>query len=179
MKRLSLAALFVFAACGPETTSFRTTDGSDPDRPSAALYAMRGAARVDVWSNGGYFGSSGEPMTHIGFEIRNTSSTPIVFDGDALRLVVFGAHGALLPPARFTAVTPLGPAQVPIAAGATKTLEAYFVLPVRPRMIDAMRVHWSLKIGNAGHDQISSFTRDDDYPVLDPLPAARPLPPST
>lgn len=179
MNRLPLTALFVFAACGPETTSFRTTDGSDPDRPSAALYAMHDAARVDVWSNGGYFGSSGEPMTHIGFEIRNTSSAPIVFDSDALRLVVFGAYGALLPPARFTAVTPLGPAQVSIAAGATKTLEAYFVLPVRPRRIDAMRVRWSLKIGNTGYDQISSFTRDDDYPVLDPPPAVRRLPPST
>ena len=83
------------------------------------------------------------------------------------------------PAAKFTAVTPLGPAQVSIAAGATKTLEAYFVLPVRPRMIDAMRVRWSLKIGNTGYDQISSFTRDDDYPVLDPPPAARPFPPSS
>lgn len=179
MRRLPLAALFVFAACGPETTSFRTTDGSDPDRPSAALYTMHDAARVDVWSNGGYLGSSGEPMTHVGFEIRNTSSAPIVFDSNALRLIVLGAHGTLLPAARFTAVTPLGPAQVSIAAGATKTLEAYFVLPVRPRMIDAMRVRWSLKIGNTGYDQISSFTRDDDYPILDPPPAARPFPPSS
>lgn len=179
MNRLPLAALFVFAACGSETTSFRTTEAGDPDRPSAALYAVHDAARVDVWSNGGYVGSSGEPMTHIGFEIRNTSSTPIVFDSDALQLVVFGAHGALLPPARFTTVTPLGPAQVSIAAGATKTLEAYFVLPVRPRVIDTMRVRWALKIGDTGHDQISSFTRDDDYPVLEPPTAARPFPPST
>lgn len=179
MKGLQLAALFVFAACGPETTSFRTIDNSDPDRPSAALYAMHDAARVDVWSNGGYIGSSGEPMTHVGFEIRNTSSAPIVFDSDALRLVVVGAHGALLPPARFTTVTPLGPAQVSIAAGATKTLEAYFVLPVRPRMIDAMWVRWSLKIGDTGYDGMSSFTRDDGYPVSEPPPAARPVAPST
>jgi hypothetical protein len=179
MRGLQLAALFVLAACGPETTSFRTVDASDPDRPSAALYAVRGAARVDVWSNGGYFGSAGEPMTHVGFEIRNTSSAPIVFDSDALRLVVFGAYGVPLPPARFSAVTPLGPAQLSIAPGATRTLEAYFVLPVRPRMIDAMRVRWSLKIGDAGHDVLSSFTRDDDYPVLDSPPATRPTAPST
>jgi len=179
MRPIPLAALFVFAACGPETTSFRTTDGSDPDRPSAALYAIHDAVRVDVWSNGGYLGASGEPMTHVGFEVRNTSPVPIVFNSDALQLIVFGAHGTRLPAARFTAVTPLGPAQVSIAAGATKTLEAYFVLPVRPRMIDAMRVRWSLEIGNTGYDQISSFTRDDDYPVLDPPPAARPFPPSS
>jgi hypothetical protein len=179
MKRRRLAALFVFAACGPETTSFRTVDASDPDRPSAALVAVRDAARVDVWSSGGYFGSSGDPMTHVGFEIRNTNSAPIVFDSDALRLVVFGAYGVPLPPARFSAVTPLGPAQVSIGPGATTTLDAYFVLPVRPRMIDTMRVRWSLKIGDAAHDQMSSFTRDDESMVLDPPRAARPVPPST
>lgn len=179
MRGLQLAALFVLAACGPETTSFRTVDASDPDRPSAALVDVRDAARVDVWSNGGYFGSSGDPMTHVGFEIRNTSSAPIVFDSDALRLVVFGAYGVPLPPARFSAVTPLGPAQRSIGPGATTTLEAYFVLPVRPRMIDTMRVRWSLKIGDAGHDVMSSFTRDDESMVLDPPRAARPVPPST
>lgn len=179
MRGLPLAALFVLAACGPETTSFRTVDASDPDRPSAALLAVGDAARVAVWSNGGYFGSTGEPMTHVGFEIRNASSAPIVFDGDALRLVVTGAYGVPLPPARFSAVTPLGPAQVSIAPGVTKTLEAYFVLPVRPRMIDAMRVRWSLRIGDTGHDAVSSFTRDDAYPVLAPPPAARQGPPST
>lgn len=180
MKRLSLATLLAVAACGSETTSFRPTDDSDPARPSAALYAVRDAARVDVWSNGGYVGSSGEPMTHIGFEIRNTGSAPIVFDGDALRLIVTGARGAFLPPAAFTVVTPLGPAQVSIAAGSTQTLEAYFLLPVRTRVVDTMRVQWALKIGDARYDQISSFTRDDEHPVWDP-PAVPPPPsaPST
>jgi hypothetical protein len=178
MRGLPLA-LLVLAACGPETTSFRTIDASDPDRPSAALYAMPGAARVDVWSNGGYFGSTGEPMTHVGFAIRNTSSAPIVFDSDALRLVVVGAYGAPLPPAKLSSVTPLGPAQVSIAPGATKTLEAYFVLPVRPRVVDAMQVRWSLKIGDTGHGAMSSFARDDDYPVSDPPRPARPAVPST
>jgi hypothetical protein len=118
-------------------------------------------------------------MTHIGFEIRNTSAAPIVFDGDALRLVVFGAHGAVLPPARFTAVTPLGPAQLTIAAGATRAVEAYFVLPVRPRAIDAMQVRWSVKIGDTSYGALSSFTRDDEFPVSDPPAVAQPVPPST
>lgn len=178
MRGLHLA-LLVLAACGPETTSFRTVDAGDPDRPSAALYTTGDAVRIDVWSSGGYVAANGEPMTHVGFEIRNTSRAPIVFDSDALRLVVSGAHGAPLPPARFSALTPLGPAQVSIAPGTTKTLEAYFVLPVRPRVIDAMRVHWSVRIGDAGHDAMSSFTRDDDYPVLDPPPAVQPASPST
>lgn len=179
MKRVPLAALLVLAACGPETTSFRPTDASDPARPGAALYAVAAGARVDVWSNGGYIGSTGEPMTHVGFEIRNTGAAPIVFDGDALQLIVFGAHGQALPLATFTAVTPLGPAQVSIPAGATRTLEAFFVLPVRPRAIDTMRVRWSLKIRDAAVVEMSSFTRDDDYPVLESPPPAQPTPAST
>lgn len=177
MTRVPLAALLVLAACGPETTSFRATDQSDPARPSAALYAV-GAARVDVWSNGGYVATTGEPMTHVGFEIRNTGGAPIVFDGDALRLVVFGARGQVLSPATFTSVTPLGPAQVAIPAGETRTLEAYFLLPVRPRMVDTMQVRWSLKIADETVTETSSFTRNDDYPVLEPPPAA-PVPAST
>lgn len=178
MKRVQLATLLVLAACGPETTSFRTTDGSDPARPSAGLYTVD-AARVDVWSNGGYVGSTGEPMTHVGFEIRNTGSVPVVFDGDTLQLVVFGAGGQVLPPATFTSVTPLGPAQVAIPGGATRNLDAYFLLPVRPRVIDTMQVRWTLKIGDAASRQTSSFTRDDAYPVLEPPAPARPLPAST
>jgi hypothetical protein len=177
MWNLRIAALLVVAACGPETTSFRTTDrgdGTDRTGPPAAAYVVRMGGRevanVHVSSNGGYIGSSGEPMTHVGFEIRNSATTPVVFDSDALRLVVIDKHGAPLPPTAFTSVTPLGPAQVPIAAGATVALDAYFWLPVRPRVVDTMRVQWSLTSGDERYDQTTSFVRDDDYPVIEPPP---------
>src|SRR5690349_21075266 len=83
MRAPSLVALFAVAACGPETTSFRTTDrgdGSERAGPPAAAYVVRDAAQVRVWSNGGYIGSSDEPMTHVAFEIRATR--PVVFDSD-------------------------------------------------------------------------------------------------
>jgi hypothetical protein len=174
MRLFHLAALLAVAACGPETTSFRTTDqgdGSERAGPPAAAYSVRvgdrHAARVYVWSNGGYIGTSDEPMTHIGFEIRNTGGKPVVFDGDAMQLLLLDNRGKALPPATFTAVTPLGPAQVPIAAGSTATLDAYFMLPVRPRGVETMRVRWSLQLGDARYDQTTSFVRDDDFPVVE------------
>lgn len=175
MRLSRLAPLLVLAACGPETTSFRPTDqgdGGERSGPPAASYPVRldgrDVASVHVWSNGGYIGSSDEPMTHVGFEIRNTSARGLVFDGDALALIGLDRYGAMLPLARFTTVTPLGPAQVPIAPGTTTTLDAYFQLPVRPRAIDAMRVRWSLQIGDRRLDQTTSFVRDDGYPVAEP-----------
>ncbi len=171
MRVLRLAALLAIASCGPETTSFRTTDSGDNTEragPPAAAYQLGGVATVHVWSNGGYISSSEEPMTHVGFEIRNAGATPIVFDGDALQLVALDRHGVPLRGVAFTAITPLGPAQQPIAAGATAVFDAYFLLPVRPRVVDVMRVRWSLRIGSARFDETTSFVRDDDYPVAEP-----------
>lgn len=179
MRTLGIAAVCAVAACGgPETTSFRTTDRGDGLQPGAA-YNLRDGAIVHVTSNGGYIASSDEAMTHVGFEIRNTSKHTVVFDGDALALALFDKHGAPLPAARFVSVTPLGPAQVPIASGTTKTLDAQFLLPVRPRVVDTMRVSWTLGIDDARDQQVTSFVRDDDYPVSEPPARVDPTHPST
>ena len=167
--RLALA-LVALAACGPETTSFRTTDKGDELVPSAAAYEVRldrAVANVHVSSNGGYVSAGEEPMTHVAFEIQNLGRVPIDFDSDALSLRVFGREGVALPPATFAMVTPLGPAQVTIAPGTTATLESYFVIPVRPRAVESMRVRWSLRAGDARFVEETSFVRDDGFPVLD------------
>ncbi|HET9993401.1 MAG TPA: hypothetical protein VFQ65_32920 [Kofleriaceae bacterium] len=173
MKPFQLAALIAMAACGTESTSFRTTDHGDGSEHAAAVYVVRDVAQVRVWSNGGYIGSSEEPMTHVGFEIHNTSGRAISFDADALGLAVFDKYGAPLPATRYVAVTPLGPAQVPIASGTTATLDSYFLLPVRPRTVETMSVRWTLQLGDARAAQITTFVRDDDYPVTEP-PTADP-----
>jgi len=168
--RLALALVALTAACGPETTSFRTTDKGDELAPSAAAYEVRldrAAASVHVSSNGGYVSTGEEPMTHVAFEIRNVGHVPIDFDGNALSLRVFGRDGVALPPTTFAMVTPLGPAEVTIAPGTTVALDGYFVLPVRPRAVASMRVRWSLRAGDARFVEETSFVRDDDYPVLD------------
>jgi len=173
MKSLGFALVFTaLAACGSETTSFRTTDKSDPEHsPTAATYDVRRGdqlvAQVYVSSSGGYIGNSEEPMTHVGFEIRNASRGPIVFDSEALALVLFDNKGATLPAPSFTAITPLGPSQVPIAAATTVTLDGYFKIPVRPRVVAGMRIQWSLRMGDERYLQTTSFTRDDDQPVID------------
>lgn len=167
--RLALALVAV-AACGPETTSFRTTERGDEARPGAAAYAVRwdgAAADVHVASNGGYVSTGEEPMTHVAFEIENLGPGPIDFDADALALRVFGRGGLALPPATFAMVTPLGPAQITVAPGTTMVLDSYFVLPVRPRAVESMRVRWSLRAGDARHVEETSFVRDDDFPVLE------------
>lgn len=168
MKPCHVLAIAVLAACGSETTSFRPTDANDPARPAAARIAVAKDIRVDVWSNGGYLGSSDEPMTHVGFEIQNGGTSPIVFEARQLALDVFDKRGAALPSARFVAVSPLGPDQIAVAPGETKTLDAYFLIPVRPRVIETMRVHWRIRIEDRHYRQTSSFVRDDDYPVADP-----------
>lgn len=160
---LKLVALaLALAACGPETTSFRTIDRSDPAN-GAALYSLSGAT-VHVWSNGGYIGSSDEPMTHVGFVIRNDGARPIVFDGDALHLVLTGKHGVALPAARFVTITPLGPSQVTITPGAETQLDTYYQLPVRPRAVEGMQVRWSV----GGREVVTSFVRDDDAAISSP-----------
>jgi len=175
MTLLRLVTFLAITGCGPETTSFRTTDhgdGLEPAGHSAAAYVVRSSghsvASVHVWSNGGFIGSSGEPMTHVGFEIQNTGASPIELDGDAIQLVVFDKLGAALPPAVFTVVTPLGPALVPIAPGATTPLDVYFRIPTSPRVVDTMRVQWTLRHDDVRSVQTTNFVRDDDYPVADP-----------
>lgn len=170
-----IALSVALVACGPETTSFRTTDRADP-ADGAALYHLEGTT-VRVWSNGGYIGTSDEPMTHVGFDIRNTGAQPLVFDGDALQLVVTGKRGIPLPPAKFVTITPLGPSQLAIPPGAETLLDTYFQLPVRPRAVEAMKIKWSLH----GRTQITDFERDDDYAIVAPqgLPEATSDRPST
>lgn len=165
-----LILLLALGACGPETTAFRTTDKGDERMPGAAAYQVDvgpAVAHVFVWSNGGYLSSGEEPMTHVGFEIANVGGTPFDFDADALRVSVLGRGHQLLPPARFAMVTPLGPAQVTIPPGTTLTLDSYFVLPVRPRAVDAMRVTWALRAGDVVRVEETNFVRSDGYPVFE------------
>jgi hypothetical protein len=168
---LSLAVLA--AACGPETTTFRTVDKGDatqrPGPPSAAYdveLAALPAAHVHLWSNGGYVSSAGDPSTHIGFEIHNLGTRPLVFDSDALELVVVD-NSATAFPARFTALTPAGSPQIQIAPGDTMIIASYFVIPIRPRAVDSMRLRWTLRSGDQTHEQVTSFVRDDGHPVVD------------
>ena len=174
-----VASVLLLAACGPETTSFRTTDrgdGKDRDGPPAAAYDVRsdGAiANVHVWSNGGYISDNELPMTQVGFEIENNGAELITFDGDMLQLVVYDTRGATLPPTAFVVVTPIGPALVAIAPGATQVLEAYFELPVRPRVVETMRVRWTLRMGDARYTEYTHFVRDDNFPIREFGPAMR------
>ena len=167
MWTVRIAALCAVAACGPETTSFRTSDRGDGEQPGA-VYELRGTVLVRVTSNGGYIGSSDEPMTHVGFEIRNNGSRSIVFDSDALVLTLFDKYNAPLPAARFVSVTPLGTALVPIASGTTTNLDAYFMIPVMPRVVDTMRVRWSVRVDDVRDVHITTFVRDDLYPISEP-----------
>jgi len=109
-------------------------------------------------------------MTPVGFEIQNTGTSSLAFDATGLSLVPFDKHGRPLPPGMFVAVTPLGPSFVPVLAGETVDLDAYFGLSVRPRVVDHMQIHWVLRSGDARHEEVTSFTRSDDYPVIEPAP---------
>jgi hypothetical protein len=177
----AIVIVWACGACGPETTSFRATDKtadatSDTKRPGppAAAYDVRMAdqpiAEVHVWSNGGYVSTGDEPMTHVGFEIRNASALPIVFDGDALTLTVFDRAAAALPATRVTSAEPLSPAQRTIQPGAILLLGAYFAIPIRPRAVERMVVQWALRAGDQRYLQVTRFARDDDGSVVAPHP---------
>lgn len=174
MNRLLAAIPFAFASCAPDTTDFRTTDQSDPSDPErGASYRLRvgqrGAARVQVWSYGGYFGTSDEPMTHIGFDIHNTGTEPLVFDVSDLRLAVEGAQDRKLPPPKLTAVTPLGPEKIRIPPGASTMFDSYFELRSAPVEVEKMQVRWKLSADSAEIEQLTTFVRNDDdgMPVLE------------
>src|SRR5512144_1648052 len=104
-----ISALVAFA-CGPGATAFRTTDLADG---RDVRLADQPIAHVRVWSNGGYVAATGAPTTHIGFEITNTSTRPIVFETDALQLALFDNRGAELASPAFAALSPLAPAVLP------------------------------------------------------------------
>jgi hypothetical protein len=165
MRTLALTtAALLFAACSLESTSFRPTDrgdGSERDGPPAAAYDAS-FAKIYVWSTGGYYSNTDEPMTQIHFEIRNTSTAPVVFDGDALSLALFDASGTSIGPAAFVVVAPLGPAQVAIAPGATVLLDAYFALPVATRRVAAMHAQWAVTSGRVRRFEVTHFVRADE-----------------
>jgi hypothetical protein len=172
---LAISAISVVAACRPDVTSFRPADrGDEPGRvgPPAAAYEVRlleePVADVRVWSAGGYVSVADEPMTQVGFEIRNTSSQSIVFDRDALELTVFDAKRKALPPTQLTRIAPLGAAQIEVLPGKTAMLAAYFLLPVRPRAVDNMRIRWSLRASDQRYEQTTSFRRDDGARGIEP-----------
>jgi hypothetical protein len=174
MNRLIATIPFAFAACSPDTTEFRTTEESDPSDPErGASYRLRvgqrGQARVQVWSYGGYFGTSDEPMTHIGFDIHNTGTEPLVFDVSDLHLAVEGAQDRRLPAPTLTAVTPLGPEKIRIAPGSSTMFDSYFLLKTAPVEVEKMQVRWKLSADSAEVEQLTTFVRDDDdgMPVLE------------
>lgn len=172
MRRILATIPLAVATCTPETTSFRTTDQTDPSEPDkGASYRVRigerGAARVQVWSNGGYIGTSEEPMTHVGFDIHNTGAVPLVFDVNAMQLVVEGEHDAELPPPKFVAVTPLGPSRIAIAPGSSSMFDSYYELSTKPREVEKMEVRWKLSAGSAAIDQLTTFVRDDAAPFVE------------
>jgi hypothetical protein len=173
MRRILATIPLAVATCTPsETTQFRTTDQSDPSEPDkGASYRLRigerGAARVQVWSNGGYLGTSDEPMTHVGFDIHNTGAVPLEFDVNALRLAIEGEHDADLPPPKFVAITPLGPSRIAIAPGSSSMFDSYYELSTKPTEVEKMEVRWKLAAGNTSIDQLTTFVRDDDAQVVE------------
>jgi hypothetical protein len=186
-----LAAIAVVAltgaapACGPEITSFRTTDRSDPRRagpPSAAYEVFLGgqlAAHAHVWSTGGYVSSGDESMTQVGFEINSATLRPLLFDAEALELVVYDDTGTALPATRFTSITPLGPALVTVPPASTVVLGAYFALPVQPRTVSSMVARWAVRGDTDEYRQVTGFVRDDDAQVVERVSAPDPRFPSS
>jgi hypothetical protein len=174
MNRLLAAIPFAFASCTPETTEFRATEETDPSDPErGASYRIRvgqrGAACVQVWSYGGYVGTSDEPMTHVGFDIRNTGAEPLVFDVSDLRLAIQGPQGRKLPLPKLTSVTPLGPEKIRIPPGSSTRFDSYFQLTTPPAEVEKMQVRWALSAGSAETEHLTTFVRavDDDMPVLE------------
>jgi hypothetical protein len=175
MNRLLTAIPFALASCTPDTTEFRTTDESDPSDPErGASYRLRvgqhGSARVQVWSYGGYVGTSDEPMTHVGFDIHNTGTQPLVFDVSDLRLAVEDAQARKLPPPKLTSVTPLGPEKIRIPPGSSAMFDSYFQLKTQPADVEKMQVRWTLSADSSEIEQHTTFVRtadDDGMPVLE------------
>jgi hypothetical protein len=179
------AAVAGGAACSPDTTSFRPIERADSGHagPPSVVYDIQfneqRASRAHVWSSGGYLSSTGQPMTHIGVEIRNATARPLAFDADALELVVFDRDGARLPPARLAMITPRSPSLIIVPPVSTAMVGAYFELPVRPRTVGSMQVRWLLRLDADEYRQVTGFLRDDDTQVVAPTSPPEPRSPSS
>lgn len=175
------AAIAGSAACRLDTTSFRPIERAEPNHagpPSVAYdvsFTGQLTARAHVWSSGGYVSSGDAPMTHVGFEINSATLQPLMFDADALELIVFDRDGAELPPPQLVTITPLGPSLITVPPASTAMFGTYFQLPVRPRDIGSMQVRWTLRLDAEEYRQITGFIRDDGVEVLEhvTMPALR------
>jgi len=174
---LAVAVAVASGECGSETTSFRPVDHVDARRggPPSTSYEIAIAGelvgKAHVWSSGGYVSSSGEPMTHVGFEIKNATLQTLTFDADVLELAVFDPNGAALPPARLTRLMPLGPSLIMVPPGGTAMFATYFQMSVPPRSIDRMQVRWTLRKGGDEYQQVTAFVRDGSEPPAEQAPA--------
>ncbi len=124
-----------------------------------AIYPLQGPqgpfGEAKIWSSGAR--ESGDlTRVHVGFELHNTSGTPITMDGNDVRLDVRTSNGTL------KALAPAAAQAHSVAAGALADVDWEFDLPagLQPGDIDALRVHWRVNAPTQSYEQRTPFVRE-------------------
>lgn len=144
-----------------ETTSFRPTDRIDTSgTPLAAVYDIQDAARVRVWSKGGFIGVGGAAMAHVGIHIANLSGHGIEFECSSFELAIFHESGVQLPDPMLAAYAPPGPSLMLILPRTGATLDLYFELVVQLQLVASMRASWFVVVAEQRIGRTTNFVRD-------------------
>ncbi|MBL9076330.1 MAG: hypothetical protein JNL08_02430 [Planctomycetes bacterium] len=151
MRPLLLAVVFLFAGCSSHRffTPRENQNGTGPGGFPAAVYPLAGsppAGEVRLWSRGADRTEADDAVElHIGFELENSGTEPLVLDATALQcdaLWIEGLQQAPLAPSRVSGQTEARP-------GATASLDVWFRPPAETgHAIDGFAVRFRVAAGD-------------------------------
>ncbi|MFW5739731.1 MAG: hypothetical protein ACOC1F_05135 [Myxococcota bacterium] len=109
---------------------------------------------VKLWSRGAFETDDGTTVIHIGIQLENESSRPIVLDDVVLDSLRYdgAVKSNIRPTGQLARVLP----------GKSEEFELYFTLPepADPDRIRAFRVRWKAQAGDSTYQQTTPFHQD-------------------
>jgi len=164
MQSRLLIGVVLIAGCAAGTQYFEPperVEGQTLHGHKVALYPLSGPSgtfgEAKVWSSGAHRTGEDRTVVRVGFEIHNTSATPIELRTNELRLDVLPQTGEPIKDLRAAEQS----ARV-IAPGGIGDAGVEFELPagMSPRDVGALRLHWGVHNGPQSYVQRTPFVEE-------------------
>jgi hypothetical protein len=168
MQRQLWIAVALIAGCGAGTQYFEPSErvqGQTVHGHKVAIYPLTGPSGVfgeaKVWSSGAHRTDDERAVVRVGFEIHNTSATPIELRTNELRLDVLPFAGNPIKDLMASQ-----PSSRVIAPGAIGEASLKFELPadLSPGDVSALRLRWSVHNGPQSYVQRTPFIEEVQAP---------------
>jgi hypothetical protein len=162
MKRMGLLWAAVLAGC-----AHRGGAASISPVYTTAVYELNSPrgnlGEAHLWTRGAFVGDVNgfeRTVVHVGLNVKNGSTDPLLLDVAATRLEAMTADRKFVGPLPVERMT--GVAEIP--AGATRGMDLYFIVPegTPPGRLSAFRLHWQIDGCGVNLGQVSSFEHKED-----------------